>query len=140
MERSRRLLSAITFPAPRVAHETTSTGRWSTHAAIRGRPRGRRPAARSGPRQSAGTTPYRSPELATPPPWKARKTARGDDKPQGGSVRAQGSALLPMPDLARPCRELGEWSNHAHLPDLRGETEHSGPTGRNRLGRVELTT
>ena len=123
------------------AHESPPSPRpRSTHVAIRGRPRGRRPAAGSGPRQSAGPTPHGSTELATPPPWNAREAARGDDKPQGGSVRAQGSALLPMSKLARPRRELGGRSNHVDMPDLRGETEHSGPSGRNRRCRVELTT
>ena len=88
-------------PRARDAHETTTTGPRSTHAAIRGRHWRPAPAALSGPRQSAPSPiPGGSTDLATATRQKSNATARGDDEPQGESVRAQGSTLLPVPKLA----------------------------------------
>ena len=98
---------------------------------------GRRP---GGPRTCPDTMPDRSTELATATPEKP-KQGRPRRRWTGKSIGScEGSTLLSVPHLARPRRELGMRSNHADVPDLRREAEHSGPAGRNRFGRMELTT
>ncbi len=66
-----------------------------------------RRAAGSDPRTSAGPAPYGSTELATPPPWKAREAARGDDGPQGGSVRARVEHIAVYAAPGRPPSRAG---------------------------------
>ena len=78
------------------------------------------------------------------PSWRPRRLEVEARPPEatmdriGRSVRAQGSTLLSVPHLARPRGELGRRSDHADVPDLLREAEHSGPPGRNRCGRMEL--
>ena len=105
-----------------------------------GRHRRPGPTAPGGPRTIVSPTPYGSTDLAAPQRQEPSQAARGDDGPEGGPVRSPWSSLLPMPHLAGPRRELGEWSDHAVLSILFREAEHSGPPGRNRRCRVELTT
>ena len=60
----------------------------------------------------------------SPAPWAPHglaQAARSDDGSEGRSSRQARRPLLFVPPLARPDRELGEWPDHAVLPDLRRE-------------------
>lgn len=74
--------------------------------------------------------------MASWTPHGPAQTARNDDGKEGRSSCQARRPLLSLPKLASACRELGEWSDHALLPDLRSEAGNRRQAERDRGSRM----